>query len=78
MSHIWEISIPADFVSHFYCCGSVAISLKMHETLLELKNPRKVEKGDLLAMTFQSLNLAGSETLRLGTNCTGAKSLAAF
>lgn len=56
----------------------MAISLKMHETLLELKNPRKVEKGDLLSMTFQSLNLAGSETLRRGTNCAGAKSLAAF
>lgn len=76
-SHIWEISTPADFVSPFYCCGSVDISLKMPETLLEPKNPRKVEKGDLLCYDL-SVSEFGSESLGLGTNCVGAKSLAAF
>lgn len=66
--HVWEMSIPDDFVSCFRCSGSVTFSLRMHECSpgVWAKNPGRVEKEDH-GVSFWSLQLVEKHSVRVWT-----------
>lgn len=66
--HMWEMSIPIDFVSYCCCWSSVDFSSRTHKSSLGVwaKNPGRVEKGDH-GVRFWSLQLVERHSAQVWT-----------